>query len=339
MYRIIRPLLFALPPETSHHITLTCLKLAAAFKLTSLLPKISSNPRTVMGLTFNNPLGLAAGFDKNGDYIEALFSLGFGFIEIGTLTPQPQFGNPKPRLFRIPQQRAIINRMGFNNQGVKYAAQRLAHISRPPGILGINLGKNKATPLSAAAEDYLYGMEVLWPYANYFTINISSPNTKDLRKLHQADLLTCLLHRLKNKQTEIHTRHQKYIPLVIKLSPDLAVSEIETTANILRQTAIDGIIATNTTIARDQITQHKSAHQAGGLSGQPLFERSTNILRELHQAVGNSIPIIASGGVMDKTTALAKYAAGAQLIQVYSGLIYHGIGLIRELADLGIGTQ
>lgn len=285
-----------------------------------------------MGLQFKNPIGLAAGLDKNGDYIDALAALGFGFIEIGTLTPKPQSGNDKPRLFRLIKEKAIINRMGFNNKGIYYAKKKLAQLNYQ-GVLGINLGKNKDTPNENAADDYLQGMRELWQYASYFTINISSPNTQGLRELQEKKHLQHLLQQLKNEQQKIFATEKKYVPLVVKISPDLSDAAILELAQVLLEEKIDGVIATNTTLAREKISHTKLADQAGGLSGAPLSERNTAIIKVLANFLKGRIPIIASGGVMDAKSYQEKIAAGASLVQVYTGLIYEGPQLVQELIE------
>lgn len=333
MYSFMRNILFQLDPEQSHHIALQGLRLANQLGLSKLCCKTILNPRRVMGLTFPNPVGLAAGLDKNADYVDALAALGFGFIEIGTVTPKPQVGNPQPRLFRLRHEAAIINRMGFNNKGVEYVARRLEQ-TKYKGILGVNIGKNKDTPNENAIEDYLIGFRALWKYASYVTINISSPNTPGLRELQQGDFLTPLLVALKQERDRVLQRENKYVPLVVKIAPDLTEQEIEQTAAVLLREKIDGVIATNTTIRRDGVEQSRYASEIGGLSGRPLSVRSTEVVSRLHAVLQDHIPIIASGGVMDQETARAKFAAGAKLVQIYSGFIYRGPKLIREIATM-----
>jgi dihydroorotate dehydrogenase len=330
MYSFIKKLLFQLDPEQSHHLAMQSVKLCYQLGLTRFLPHPESTPLTLMGLSFPNRVGLAAGLDKNGDYVDALGALGFGFIEIGTITPRPQEGNPKPRLFRLTEQKAIINRMGFNNKGMEYVAKKLEKM-RYRGILGINLGKNKDTPLEQAADDYLLGFRTLWKFASYITVNISSPNTPGLRDLQQMDLLTHLLSALKQEQQSILTTYKRYIPLVVKISPDLSAQALQETAAVLLQQKIDGVIATNTTLDRSTIKNSPFAKEAGGLSGQPLSARSTEVISQLHAILQDNIPIIASGGVMDEKTAAEKLKAGARLLQVYTGFIYAGPGMIRRL--------
>lgn len=337
MYQLIRPCLFRLNPETAHHVTLFSLQWAYRLGLTRYLANSLHAPRTVMGLHFPNPIGLAAGLDVNACYVDALASLGFGFIEVGAVTPKPQTGNPKPRLFRLEAEQGIINRMGFHNQGVSRMAANLEK-SHYKGILGINIAKNRDTPIENAADDYLYCIRQLWKYASYFTINISSPNTPGLRHLQQADYLQPLLSALKHEQTHIKQAHHKYIPLVVKLSPDLTQTECEDVAAILIAVGMDGVIATNTTIQRDTIATSPHANETGGLSGNPLRARSTEMVRALHTLLQDKIPLIGLGGVMDETSAKEKMAAGASLLQIYTGLVYAGPALIQRLVS-AVGTQ
>lgn len=334
MYSLIRPILFTLDPEQAHYLVLKSLQWGYQLKLSPLLfPKIPSKPQTVMGIKFPNPIGLSAGFDRNGEYLHALDSLGFGFIEIGTVVPNPQEGNPKPRIFRLDQQQAIINRMGFASKGLAYVAQQLEK-TKYHGILGINIGKNTTTPNERAFEDYERCFQTLWPYAHYFVINISSPNSPGLRDLQQADLLTPLLQQLKQAQTSLTAQHKKYVPFAIKISPDLSEEECDIIASIALQQNIDGIIATNTTLSRKGVETNRYANEPGGLSGKPLLHASTAIIKRLQSMLQNNIPIIASGGIMDEASAQEKLEAGAKLLQIYSGFIYAGPSLIRRLADL-----
>lgn len=333
MYSLLKKFLFLLDPEFAHYIVLQSLSAAKRYGLLNLKAKITPNPISIMGLTFPNPIGLAAGFDKNADYIDGLAALGFGFIEIGTVTPKPQIGNPKPRLFRLTKQEAIINRMGFNNNGIEHVIRQLEKTNYR-GILGINIGKNKNTSLENAVDDYLLGYRAFWKFASYITINISSPNTPGLRELQQEDLLSHLLRVLKQEQKTILLKHQKYTPLVVKISPDLSESELHSIAHVLLKEKIDGVIATNTTLHRDGVAVSPLAKEIGGLSGKPLQARSTHIINKLNVILQNNIPIIASGGVMDEKSAQEKFQAGAKLLQVYSGLIYSGPGIIKRLATL-----
>ncbi len=331
IYPLLRPLLFSLDPETAHDVTLKLLKVSAVSGLSKLLyPKIDGKPVTVMGLDFKNPVGLAAGLDKNGDYIDALGALGFGFIEIGTVTPRPQPGNPKPRLFRLPEQQAIINRMGFNNLGIDHLLAQVKH-SRYPGVLGINIGKNFDTPIENAADDYLLGLRKAYPSAHYISINISSPNTKNLRQLQQGDDIKNLISVLKEEQLKLQREHGKYVPIALKVAPDLSTGEITHIAKLLLEFEIDGVIATNTTIARDMIVGHPLAHETGGLSGMPVKGKSTFVVQKLAEELNGKVPIIAAGGILTADDAKEKLAAGASLVQIYSGLIYRGPQLIEDI--------
>ncbi len=331
LYPLLRPLLFSLEPETAHEVTLKLLNAAYVSSLSKLIyPKIDHKPVTVMGLNFKNPVGLAAGLDKNGDYIDALAALGFGFVEIGTVTPRPQPGNPKPRLFRLPEHQAIINRMGFNNLGINHLLTQVKK-SRYSGILGINIGKNFDTPIEDAANDYLIGLRKAYPFASYITINISSPNTKDLRQLQQGDEIKSLISTLKEEQLKLQQEHGKYVPLTLKIAPDLSADEITHIARLLLEFEIDGVIATNTTIARDKIAGHPLANEAGGLSGAPVKEQSTGVVRGLSVELNGKIPIIAAGGILSADDAQEKLTAGASLVQIYSGLIYRGPQLIEDI--------
>ncbi len=332
MYWLIKQALFQLNPERSHHLALAAINICYQLGLTSLLKKIPPTPCTVMGLNFPNRVGLAAGMDKNGDYIDALVALGFGFIEIGTVTPRPQTGNPRPRLFRLVNQAAIINRMGFNGKGIDYVLTRLAKM-RYRGILGINIGKNRDTPNERAVDDYLAGMRAFWRYASYLTINVSSPNTSGLRDLQHIEQLTALLTALKAEQTRLQQVENKYVPLVVKIAPDLSTTELDDIANVLLTQKIDGVIATNTTIKRDGVMDSPYANEAGGLSGKPLDALNTRVIQQLHAHLQKKIPIIASGGVMDTTSAREKINAGAQLVQLYTGLIYNGPSLISDISS------
>jgi len=333
IYALIRPLLFRLDAETAHELTLNALNAVHTFGIDKLLyPAISDNPAMVMGLHFKNPVGLAAGLDKNGDYIDALAGLGFGFIEIGTVTPRPQPGNPKPRLFRLTEKQAIINRMGFNNKGIDYLLNNVEK-AKYQGILGINIGKNADTPIDNALDDYLIGLRKAYPAASYITINISSPNTKNLRQLQQTDESRKLIAALKEEQLKLQKEFGKYTPITLKIAPDLTDEEIRQLARTLLEFAIDGVIATNTTITRDLVSGHPLATETGGLSGAPLKNKSTEAIKTLASELKGKIPIIGVGGISSAQDAQEKIAAGASLIQIYSGLIYQGPGLIRQIAE------
>ena len=330
MYPLLRPLLFSLDPETAHHATLDALQAAHKFCLTSLCSKRpATDPRTAMGLTFPNPVGLAAGLDKNGEYIDALAALGFGFIEIGTVTPRPQPGNPRPRLFRLPEAQAIINRMGFNNHGVDALIENVKR-AKYQGILGINIGKNADTPMERAADDYLIGLRKVYTHASYAAINISSPNTKNLRQLQGGDELDALLAQLKAEQENLAERHGKYVPLALKIAPDLDQEQIRQIAALLLRHRIDGVIATNTTLSREGVEHLPHANEAGGLSGAPVRGKSTAVIRELAAALQNALPIIGVGGILSGADAVEKIRAGAALVQIYSGMIYRGPELVNE---------
>ncbi len=331
MYGLVRPLLFALDAERAHHLTLAGLRLAERSGLAALLPRPvwHGPPVEVMGLHFANPVGLAAGLDKDGECIDGLAALGFGFLEIGTVTPRPQPGNPAPRLFRLPQAHALINRMGFNNQGVAHLCQQV-RAARYRGILGINLGKNADTPLEQALDDYLTGFEAVYPLASYVTINISSPNTKNLRALQDADTLGPLLGGLKAAQIRLADRHGRLVPVAVKIAPDLEPAALAALAGQLRRHRIDAVIATNTTLARDAVRGLPHAEETGGLSGAPLREPATAIVRALSRELAGELPIIAAGGILDGAAAQEKILAGASLVQLYTGLIYRGPALVGE---------
>lgn len=327
LYDLARPILFALDPETAHDLTLAGLRSLAATRLSCTMPKTESI--RVMGLDFPNRIGLAAGMDKNGSCIDGLAALGFGFIEIGTVTPRPQPGNPKPRLFRIVERRAIINRMGFNNAGVDALVENVKR-ARYRGILGINIGKNFDTPLERAADDYVACLRKVYALASYVTVNISSPNTKDLRQLQRESELDALLGVLKNEQAQLADRNGRYVPLALKVAPDLDAAQIGSIAGALRRHHIDAVIATNTTTSREGVEDSPLSAETGGLSGAPLFHRSSEVITRFAEHLRGEIPIIAAGGVMDGKSARAKLDAGAELVQIYSGLIYSGPALVRE---------
>lgn len=333
MYSLVRNLLFCLPAEASHTITLPLLDLAKSTGLIGLLSAgpVPANPVSAMGLTFPNPVGLAAGLDKNADHVDALAALGFGFLEVGTLTPRPQPGNPKPRLFRLAAQRAIINRMGFNNKGIDHALSSIAR-SNFRGVLGINIGKNFDTPVESAANDYLICMRKCYAAASYIVVNLSSPNTPGLRSLQFGDELHRLLALLKAEQATLAQVHGKVVPLAVKIAPDLDDNEIRLIAEALLEHGVEGVIATNTTLDRSAVQHSPWKDQAGGLSGAPIFEKSTHVIRVMKDAVGDRITVIGVGGIMDGAGARAKIEAGATLVQLYSGFIYRGPALISECA-------
>jgi dihydroorotate dehydrogenase len=335
LYALARPLLFSLDAETAHNLTLPSLKHAAALGVTKALAKPESDPRDVMGITFPNPVGLAAGLDKDGAYIDGLAALGFGFIEVGTVTPRAQPGNPKPRMFRLPQANAIINRMGFNNGGVDAFVsnvQASRFYRNNEGVLGLNIGKNADTPIERAADDYLLCLEKVYPFASYVTINISSPNTKNLRQLQGASELDALLSRLKDAQQRLADKHKRYVPVALKIAPDISSEQIKNIADALIRHKLDAVIATNTTITRDAVLGMPHAEEPGGLSGAPVFDLSNNVIRALKAELGGALPIIGVGGIFSGADAQAKIDAGASLVQLYTGLIYRGPALVRECA-------
>jgi dihydroorotate dehydrogenase len=331
-YSLVRPLLFQLDPERAHRVTMHALELAYRMGLTGLIARRPvSSPRKIMGLDFPNPVGLAAGLDKNGAHIDALAGLGFGFIEIGTVTPRPQPGNPVPRMFRIASARAIINRMGFNNDGVERLLMNVSR-ARYRGILGINIGKNFDTPLERAAEDYLHCMRKVYTTASYITVNISSPNTANLRQLQQTGELDRLLGELATERRKLAEQHGKIVPLAVKIAPDLTQADLAGMAALFIAHGIDAVIATNTTVSREGVSGLTNAEQAGGLSGAPLTARSTEVVRQLSAALAGRLPIIAAGGILSAADAVEKMAAGASLVQLYSGLVYEGPALIGKVA-------
>jgi len=333
LYESLRSLLFQLEAEKSHHLGMLGIKALNSLKLSSVLyPVPEVTPVEVMGITFPNSVGMAAGLDKNGDYLTALSALGFGFIEVGTVTPRPQPGNPKPRLFRLPEAEAIINRMGFNNLGADHLVEQVK-AAQVDAIVGINIGKNIDTAVEEAVADYLIGLEKVYQQADYVTINISSPNTPGLRKLQFGESLKALLGALKDKQAVLHQENNRYVPMAVKVAPDLDVAEVQELAEAFTQHEIDAVIATNTTMARDKVAGLKHAEEAGGLSGRPVFEQSTDIVRQFRTALPNAMPIIAAGGIMSGQDAVKKLEAGASLIQIYSGFIYHGPALIAEIIN------
>ena len=334
MYKLLQKLLFLLPPETAHHFTLSTL---ASFNKLGILKRLKPQSKQkeieVMGIKFSNNIGLAAGLDKNGEYIQALSNLGFGFIEIGTVTPRPQPGNPAPRLFRLPQANAIINRMGFNNKGVDYLTDQVADARKAgfEGVIGINIGKNVDTAVDNAIDEYLIGLRNAYPYADYSTINISSPNTPGLRSLQYGEELNNLLSAIKNEQIRLAASNKTYVPIAVKIAPDLETDEIKGIAEALLENNIDCLIATNTTLSRDAVVGMKHGDEAGGLSGEPVREMSTDVIKQFHAVLKDQIPIIGVGGIASAQDAQDKLDAGAVLVQVYSGLIYEGPSLLKTL--------
>ena len=333
MYGFARPLLFRLDAERAHGLALASLDAAHRAGMMQLLAKPPSPlPTEAFGLRFPNPVGLAAGLDKNGAHIDALFALGFGFVEVGTVTPKPQDGNPKPRMFRLPRHRALINRLGFNNQGVDALVANVGRAKRA-GILGINIGKNKDTPNENAADDYLFCLERVYPLADYVTVNISSPNTAGLRELQEEQALRQLIGTLREAQERLAAQHGRRVPVLVKVAPDLSDDDIEAAARVLSDLHVDGVIATNTTVSRINVQSDRRAGETGGLSGEPLMNKSTTVLRMLRTRLPDSIPLVGVGGILSGADAVKKFAAGASLVQVYSGLIYRGPELIGDCVE------
>ena len=330
-YQCAKPLLFQLDAEFAHDVTLKSLKWAEKTGVLALSPKTPiCEPREIMGIPFPNAVGLAAGLDKNGAVIDGMAKLGFGFIEVGTVTPRPQSGNAKPRLFRVKQAQGIINRFGFNNLGVDNLVENVK-VAKYKGVLGINIGKNFDTPNERAVDDYMLCMQKVYAHASYITVNISSPNTKNLRDLQAAEALSSLLASLKLEQKKLAEKHGKYVPMTLKIAPDLAQEQIIEIADLLMQHQIDGVIATNTTLSRDAIKGMQHAQEAGGLSGAPVRNQSTIVIQQLSKQLQGALPIIGVGGILTGADAVEKIAAGASLVQVYSGLIYQGPKLVHEI--------
>lgn len=333
LYPIVKPILFQLDAEHVHDVTLKTLKMAEKLGLMKLSTVPTCQPREVMGIAFPNPIGLAAGLDKNGAVIDGLAALGFGFIEIGTVTPRAQPGNPKPRLFRLKEAEGIINRFGFNNLGVDNLVENVK-AAQYRGVLGINIGKNFDTPNEQAVNDYLLCMEKVYAHASYITVNISSPNTKNLRDLQEKDALAHLLSTLKQAQSHLANQHGKYVPLTLKIAPDLTEPQVIEIADLLMQYQIDGVIATNTTLSRHQVQGLPFATEQGGLSGAPVRDLSTVVIQQLSKRLQGALPIIGVGGISSGADAVEKIAAGASLVQVYSGLIYKGPSLINDVCEV-----
>lgn len=333
MYSLARELLFKLSPETSHELSIDLIGAGGRLGLNGLLTKApASLPVSVMGLEFPNPVGLAAGLDKNGDAIDGFAQLGFGFVEIGTVTPRPQPGNPKPRLFRLPDAEAVINRMGFNNLGVDHLLARV-QAAKFKGVLGINIGKNFDTPVERAVDDYLTCLDKVYAHASYVTVNVSSPNTPGLRSLQFGDSLKELLEALRRRQEDLTQEHGRRVPLAIKIAPDMSGEETALVAAALLGADMDAVIATNTTLSREGVEGLAHADEAGGLSGAPVRDKSTHIVKVLAGELSGRLPIIAVGGITEGRHAAEKIAAGASLVQIYSGFIYKGPALIREAVD------
>ncbi|MGX5730196.1 quinone-dependent dihydroorotate dehydrogenase [Pseudoxanthomonas beigongshangi] len=334
MYKLARPFLFGFDAERAHGLGLKAIETAYR---TGTIPLLARPPQPLptklLGLTFPNPVGLAAGLDKNGAHVEALFGLGFGFVEVGTVTPRPQPGNPRPRMFRLPDHQAVINRLGFNNEGVDALVRNIGRIRRRSGVLGINIGKNKDTSNERAASDYLFCLERVYPLADYITVNISSPNTAGLRELQEEQALRQLIGSLREAQEDLAAQHGKRVPMLVKLAPDLSDDDIDAVARVLGDLGVDGVIATNTTVSRISVQDDPLAHETGGLSGAPLMGQSTLVLRRLRTRLPDRIPLIGVGGILSGADAVAKMAAGASLVQIYSGLVYRGPELIGECVD------
>jgi dihydroorotate dehydrogenase len=333
VYSFSRPFLFALDPERAHALGLAGIEAAYC---TGLNPLVALRPKPLpvklFGLEFANPFGLAAGMDKNGAHIDALGSLGFGFLEVGTVTPRAQPGNDKPRMFRLASHQAVINRLGFNNDGVDALVKNVER-ARWKGVLGINIGKNKDTPNEEAVGDYLHCLERVYPVASYVTVNISSPNTQGLRDLQEERALKRFLHTLREAQEKLAARHRKRVPMLVKIAPDLTDEEIDGIAKVFVEAGVDGAIATNTTVDRHAVAKHRHAKEAGGLSGRPLYGHSTYVLRRLRAHLPDSMPVIGVGGILSGADAAGKIAAGAALVQAYTGLVYRGPSLIGECVE------
>jgi dihydroorotate dehydrogenase len=338
-YALARPFLFRLDPETAHDLTMSSLARTQHTPLSlAYFSQPVNDPVVLAGLHFPNRVGLAAGLDKNARCIDGLAAMGFGFIEVGTVTPRAQSGNPKPRMFRLPEANALINRLGFNNDGLAAFIANVecarfgkkAGASRP--LLGLNIGKNAVTPIENAVDDYLLCLDGVYPHADYVTINISSPNTKNLRALQNDDALNALLGCIAERREQLAALHKKRVPIFVKIAPDLDGPQIEVIAAMLKRHAMDGVVATNTTLSRDAVKHLTHADEAGGLSGAPVLAASNHVISQLRQALGKSFPIIGVGGVMSGADAVSKIRAGADVVQIYTGLIYHGPDLVRQAA-------
>lgn len=335
-YGLARPFLFGLDPETAHELTMHSLARLQGTPLEwAYCNELVDDPLELAGLKFPNRIGLAAGLDKNARCIDGLGAMGFGFVEVGTVTPKAQPGNPKPRMFRLPKANALINRLGFNNDGLDAFVANVQRASfRQKGrILGLNIGKNAATPIEDATRDYLTCLDGVYPHADYVTVNISSPNTKNLRALQSDEALDGLLGAIAQRRAALARQHQRRVPLFVKIAPDLDEAQVEVIAATLKRHAMDGVVATNTTISREAVKGLPHAEEAGGLSGAPVFEASNRVIGQLRAALGKGFPIIGVGGVLSGADAVAKIRAGADLVQIYTGLIYKGPDLVREAAQ------
>lgn len=334
MYSLARPFLFATDAETAHGAGLAALEIAHRTGTLGLAARaVRPFPVQAFGLTFPNPVGLAAGLDKNGAHVDALLALGFGFVEVGTITPRAQPGNPKPRMFRLPEHEAVINRLGFNNQGVDALVRNVSRARRRGGLLGINIGKNKDTPNEQAVDDYLFCLERVYPLADYVTVNISSPNTAGLRELQEEQQLRRLVGTLREAQEAFGARHGRRVPMLVKIAPDLSDNDIAAAGRVLGSLEVDGVIATNTTVSRHGVEGARHAGEAGGLSGRPLMAPATTVLRMLRTRLPAHIPLVGVGGILEGADAATKQAAGATLVQTYTGLVYRGPQLIGECVE------
>ncbi|HSV53614.1 MAG TPA: quinone-dependent dihydroorotate dehydrogenase [Burkholderiaceae bacterium] len=335
-YALARPFLFGLDPEAAHELTMHTLARAQGTPLEwAYCSGMVDDPVSLAGLNFPNRVGLAAGLDKNARCIDGLGAMGFGFVEVGTVTPKAQPGNPKPRMFRLPQANALINRLGFNNDGLDafVANVQKSSFRRKGRILGLNIGKNAATPIERATDDYLLCLDGVYPHADYVTVNISSPNTKNLRALQSDEALDALLGAIAQRREALAQQHQRRVPIFVKIAPDLDAAQVDVIAATLQRHAMDGVVATNTTLSRDAVKGLPHNEEAGGLSGAPVLEMSNRVIAQLRAALGKQFPIIGVGGIMSAADAVSKIKAGADVVQIYTGLIYQGPQLVRQAAE------
>ena len=335
-YKIARSLLFKLDAEKAHDVSINGLRAMQSLGLTPLLePNLQNNPINIMGLKFPNRIGLAAGLDKSGQCINGFGSMGFGFVEVGTITPKPQSGNPKPRLFRLKEHNAIINRMGFNNPGIENAIDNIIKSSKGySGIVGVNIGKNKITPNAEALDDYMKGLRSFYNIADYIAVNVSSPNTSGLRELQSPEYARKLISPLMKERDLLSHQYEKIVPIAVKLDPDMQRDQIMALSELFLELKIDAVIATNTTVSRNKVQDHKLSQELGGLSGKPLHSQSNDAIHNFKNSLNDEIPIIGVGGILSKKDAEEKIEAGAKLLQIYTGLIYRGPALIREIAEI-----
>ena len=335
-YKIARSLLFKLDAEKAHDVSINGLRAMQSLGLTPLLePNLQNNPINIMGLNFPNRIGLAAGLDKSGQCINGFGSMGFGFVEVGTITPRPQSGNPKPRLFRLKEHNAIINRMGFNNPGIENAIDNIIKSSKGyNGIVGVNIGKNKMTPNAEALDDYMKGLRRFYNIADYIAVNVSSPNTSGLRELQSPEYARKLISPLMKERAILSHQYEKIVPIAVKLDPDMQRDQSMALAELFLELKIDAVIATNTTVSRNKVQDHKLSQELGGLSGKPLHSQSNDAIHNFKNSLNDEIPIIGVGGILSKKDAEEKIEAGAKLLQIYTGLIYRGPALIREIAEI-----